>query len=71
MDTLKPCPFCGSEAKYERYKEDGCTILSIGCTKGYCWCHYKRNLWLETKEYYIQYELQKMIEEWNHRQVEE
>lgn len=33
-DELKPCPFCGSEAKIERY--DDCSLAYVKCANSEC-----------------------------------
>lgn len=66
--ALKPCPFCESEAIIDvRYHTDEGCIITVGCSKGQCFCRIKKNLWFDFNETSIQYNIDVMIKKWNKR----
>ena len=73
MTELKPCPFCGSEAKYKKEKDhqyNYYTELVVGCTNSHCFCRTRTSLGVAPSEYLIKTQMDKMIEKWNKRIIE-
>lgn len=65
---LKSCPFCGSEAEIvERDDSDEGYLISVGCSKGQCFCRIKKNLWFDFNRSSIQRNLDAMVKKWNTR----
>ena len=66
---IKPCPFCGSEAKITKsnHSEEG-LILKVGCSSGFCFCRITRNLWINWTNTEVEYEIHKMVKTWNTRE---
>lgn len=58
LTNLKPCPFCGGEAKLEHYENDG--YLPMCSVDG---CFGMIEIWFETPE--------EAIEAWNRRYTDE
>lgn len=65
-EKLLPCPFCGSEATIrERYHTDEGYKIFVGCTE--CFCYLKVNLLFDFNKFIIEYEIEKMVKQWNER----
>lgn len=59
-EQLKPCPFCGGEAKVLYIDDLRFHHVVVGCSK--CWCEVKKTL-----GNYEKYDIEKTIKKWNTR----
>ena len=60
---VKPCPFCGGEAKIRYINDLRYHHIMVCCSK--CWCAIK-----ETLGHYERYDIEKTIKKWNTRVTE-
>lgn len=67
-EQLKPCPFCGGEAKVDKYKSKYITEVYVMCTECFCktdsyYINTYYNIYNRTDEECIKY----AVEAWNRR----
>ena len=59
-ESLKPCPFCGSDAKVRYINDERYHHVLVGCSK--CWCEIKKTLGRWEKA-----DIKDTIKKWNTR----